>query len=260
MDGLRVAARGPFLYLSLTFLGIGGLSQQADVSLGFTIVATVLIWAGPAQVIMLAALINGLALPAIALSVCLSSVRLVPMCVSLLPWLRDKDRPLQNLYVTHYIAVTAWVESIHRVPHMPPEGRVPFFLGLAHALLFCSVIAAIVGYVAAVSLPLHLAAGLLFVTPVYFMLALVRNAKDMLDGAALVLGAVLALLARQVVGSGVDLLVAGLVGGTIAYGLQRARRAGALAAPRASDWGGAGSKSGGKSDGQSGAGGGDGAS
>ena len=220
-DGVRAAARGPFLYLSLTFLGIGGLSQQADVSLGLTIVATILIWAGPAQVIMLAALINGLALPAIALSVSLSSVRLLPMCVSLLPWLRDRDRPFLNLYIAHYIAVTAWVESIHRLPHMPREARVPFFLGLAHTLLFCSVAAAIVGYWAAVSLPAQLAAGLLFVTPVYFMLALVRNASDALDWWALGLGAGLAPVARQIVGSGVDLLAVGLVGGTAAYLIQR---------------------------------------
>ena len=54
MDGLRVVASGPVFYMTLTFLGIGGLAEQAGVSLGFALVGTVLIWAGPAQVIFLA--------------------------------------------------------------------------------------------------------------------------------------------------------------------------------------------------------------
>ena len=217
MDGLRVVARGPVLFMTLTFLGIGGLAQQAGVSLGFAVVATMLIWAGPAQVIFLAALMNGLALPAIALSVGLSSVRLVPMCVSLLPWLRAEGRPWFNAYIAHHIAVTSWVVLIRRLPDIPPEGRVPYFLGLAHGLFACAVFGTVAGYLLAVSLPVPLAAGLLFVTPVYFILALVRNARDELDWLALGLGTVMAPVARSVFGNGFDLLAVGLIGGTGAY-------------------------------------------
>jgi predicted branched-subunit amino acid permease len=231
MDGLRVVASGPVFYMTLTFLGIGGLAEQAGVSLGFALVGTVLIWAGPAQVIFLAALINGLALPAIALSVSLSSVRLVPMCVSLLPWLRDPQRRWQTIYITHHIAVTSWVESIRRMPDMPPEGRVPYFMGLAHGLFACAIIGTIAGYLLAVTLPTPLAAGLLFVTPVYFMVALVRNSSDLLDWWALGLGALLAPLARYLIGTGFDLLAAGLIGGTAAYLIQRARKPAAAAKP-----------------------------
>ncbi|MCC2098368.1 MAG: AzlC family ABC transporter permease [Hyphomicrobiales bacterium] len=220
--GLRVVASGPVFYMTLTFLGIGGLAQQAGVSLGFAVAGTLLIWAGPAQVILLAAIMNGLALPAIALSVSLSSVRLVPMCMSLLPWLRDPKRRWFNLYITHHIAITSWVESIRRFPDMPPEGRVPFFLGLAHGLIACAVFGTVVGYLLAVNLPQELAAGLLFVTPVYFMLALVRNAADMLDWCALAFGVVLAPVSRALIGSGFDLLATGLIAGTAAYLVQGA--------------------------------------
>ncbi len=224
IDGLRVVGQGPVFYMTLTFLGIGGLAQQADVSLGFALAGTVLIWAGPAHVIFLAAVINGLALPAIALSVSLSSVRLIPMCVSLLPWLRDPNRRWLTIYITHHIAVTAWVESIRRMPEMPAEGRVPFFMGLTHGLYVCAIAGTIVGYTLAQSLPAPLAAGLLFVTPVYFMLALVRNAADRLDWWALGLGAALTPIVRQLIGPGFDLLAAGLIGGTIAYLIQRMSR------------------------------------
>ncbi len=69
--GFRHAAQLPMFVMALTFLGIGSLAYEANVSLGFALASTFLIWAGPAQVIFFGALIQGLSLPAIALSVSL---------------------------------------------------------------------------------------------------------------------------------------------------------------------------------------------
>ncbi|MGE3642304.1 MAG: AzlC family ABC transporter permease [Beijerinckiaceae bacterium] len=222
LDGLRVAGRGPFLYLGLTFLGVGSLAYEADVPLGVTLLATILIWAGPAQVIFLGAIINGLTLPAIALSISLSSVRLLPMCVSLLPLLRSKDQSLlTRIYCAHNVAVTAWVESIHRLPGMEQSRRTPWFLGLAHGLIASALAATFIGYTASGVLPAQIGAGMLFVTPVYFTLALVRNAREAIDWMSLGVGFLLAPAMRYLFGSGFDLLALGLIGGTIAYAGQR---------------------------------------
>ena len=102
-------------------------------------------------------------------------------------------------------------------------------MGLAHGLFARAIIGTIAGYLLAVTLPTPLAAGLLFVTPVYFMVALVRNSSDLLDWWALGLGALLAPLARYLIGTGFDLLAAGLIGGTAAYLIQRARKPAAAA-------------------------------
>jgi predicted branched-subunit amino acid permease len=214
--------------MALTFLGIGSLAREAGVSLGFALASTVLIWAGPAQVIFFGALINGLSLPAIALSVSLSSVRLLPMCVSMLPYLRGQSR-LATLYSVHLTAVTGWAESIHRFPHMAPKMRLPWFMGLTHGLYLSAFVATAVGYVLSGELPRELAAGLLFVTPIYFVAALVRNVREPVDWMALVFGFALAPVAKAMIGAGFDLLFVGLVGGTAAWGAQRllkARRAG----------------------------------
>lgn len=226
MDGVRTGLGGPSLFLGLTFLGIGGLANQAGVSLGLVLASTVLMWAGPAQVIFLGALINGLPLPAIALSVSLSSIRLLPMCVSLLPYLRPKKPSMAvSLYTSHFIAVTAWVESIRRLPDMPVHGRLPFFMGLSHVLFFGALVACAIGYVLAGALPAAMAAGLLFVTPVYFTIALIRNARDAIDWCSLGFGFALAPLTPLVFGAGFDLLAIGLIGGTGAWLVQRLRKA-----------------------------------
>ena len=228
--GFRHAARLPMFVMALTFLGIGSLAHEANVSLGFALASTFLIWAGPAQVIFFGALIQGLSLPAIALSVSLSSVRLLPMCVSLMPWLRRRDQGLAlSLYTAHHIAVTGWVESIRRLPDMPEPSRLPWFLGLVHGLVFAASISTVAGYWLAAEVPRELAAGLLFVTPIYFTAALVRNVREPIDGFALAAGFVLSPLLKPLVSAGFDLLAVGLIGGTAAFLGQRwidARRTG----------------------------------
>lgn len=232
MAGVMTAVRGPMLFLGLTFLGIGGLAQQGGIGLGPVLLTTVLIWAGPAQVIFIGSIMNGLSLPAIALSISLSSVRLLPMCVSLLPWLRLKKPSVwKSAFLVHQIAVTAWVESIRRLPDMPAQARLPWFLGFSQAIFAGAFVATIIGYALAVALPKELAAGLLFVTPVYFTLALVRNARDAIDWSALAFGFALAPLARIFFGPGFDLLFIGLVGGTAAWALKRTLKARSGAAP-----------------------------
>lgn len=215
--------------MALTFLGIGSLAREAGVSLGVALTGTLLIWAGPAQVIFLGAILGGVPLMAIALSVSLSSVRLLPMCVSLLPFLRGPNTSMAtSLYTAHLIAVTGWAESIRRLPNMAPEARLPWFMGLVHGLVLSAALATIAGYMLSANLPRELAAGLLFVTPIYFIAALVRNVREPVDWMALAFGLALTPMLKPLVGAGLDLLLVGLVGGTAAFAIQRAiRRRGA---------------------------------
>lgn len=220
--GFLHAARLPMFVMALTFLGIGSLAREAGAPLGVALASTFLVWAGPAQVIFFGAVSQGLALPAIALSVSLSSVRLLPMCVSLLPLLRRPGQTMaMSLYTAHHIAVTGWVESIRRLPTMPTQGRLPWFLGLVHGLYFAASIATVAGYVLAGAVPREIAAGLLFVTPIYFIAALVRNARDSMDWLALAFGFALTPALKPLIGSGFDLLAVGLLGGTAAWAIQR---------------------------------------
>ncbi len=67
------------------YVGIGAISHDFGFTLTWTLVATVLVWAGPAQVILVSTLGAGASLFEVALAVGLSGVRLLPMVVSMLP-------------------------------------------------------------------------------------------------------------------------------------------------------------------------------
>lgn len=225
LRGARDALALPAWVVGFALIGVGSLARDVGHPVGAAMLSTVLIWAGPAQVIFYGAIAAGVALPLVAVAICLSSIRFLPMTISLMPLLRRPGQGLASqLLIAHYIAVTVWVESTRRLPAMPAEQRLPYYLGFANACLVTTTALTGAGWFLSGVLPGPLASGLLFITPIYFTLALVAGARTAVDVTAIGLGFALAPLFGHLVGRDVDLLLTGLVGGTIAYLVGRRRR------------------------------------
>ncbi|HUO53745.1 MAG TPA: AzlC family ABC transporter permease, partial [Rhodoblastus sp.] len=128
--GVRLGLSGPAFYVALSLMGVGSLARAAGFPVGAAVLSTLLVWAGPGQLLFFGAMVAKTAPPAVALAVSLSSVRLLPMCLSVLPMLRDKKTPLAVLFAaSHFIAVTVWAESLRNLPEMERSLRQPFFFG-----------------------------------------------------------------------------------------------------------------------------------
>src|SRR5262249_16038051 len=94
--GFRAAWRSVLAYVVIaTYFGIGGLTDGLGLGLGWAGASTALVWAGPAQVILVSALGAGAAPVETALAVGVSSARLLPMVISLLPLIRRPKTPLR---------------------------------------------------------------------------------------------------------------------------------------------------------------------
>lgn len=206
------------------FIGFGGLIRDVGFPLGAAVLSTLVVWALPAQLIIVGGFVAGNPLPVVALAVGLSSVRFFPMVASIMPTIRGKSGLGTQLLASHFVAVSAWVESIRLMPAIPVEARLPFFFGLSNIFLFGSIAASLAGYLLAGTLPQALVNGLVFLTPISFLLQLIRNSHDTVDWLALAMGLSLAPLFAQFGGS-LDLLWIGLIGGSVAYGVGRWRRA-----------------------------------
>src|SRR5918992_788858 len=92
--GARDALSLPAWVLGFSILGIGSLARDAGFPAGAAALSTMVMWAGPAQAIFFASVAAGASFPFIAFAVTLSSVRLLPMTVAILPLLR---RPGQSI-------------------------------------------------------------------------------------------------------------------------------------------------------------------
>ncbi len=80
-----------FVYVLLgNYIGIGALAYEFGFSLPWMMLSTLLIWAAPAQVILISTLTTATLLE-VAIAVGLSSVRFLPMVAALVPVLKRRS-------------------------------------------------------------------------------------------------------------------------------------------------------------------------
>jgi predicted branched-subunit amino acid permease len=206
------------LVLFATYVGIGALAHDSHFSLGWALASTLLIWAGPAQIILISTLGSGATVVQAAVAVTVSAIRLFPMVVSVLPMLRTPQTKRRHLMLAaHFVAVTLWVECFRLLPRVPRGRRIVFVHGLGCGLLIVCMTATTLGYQLAANLPPLFAAAILMLTPLAFLLSTARNCKQISDVLALLLGLALYPVVSML-HTGVDILISGITAGTIAYG------------------------------------------
>ena len=224
--GVKSALTSVFMLVLMgTYIGIGALAHEFGQSSWWLALSTLLVWAAPAQVILISALGAGAAPFEVAIAVTLSAIRLFPMVVALMPVLRGKGTRLRDLLLpTHFTSVSMWVESLRLLPGVAHEQRIPFCNGLSVGYMGTAVTFGFIGFYLAAGLPPVLAGTLLFLTPMSFLISTARNAHMMVDRLGLVFGLIIGpvLTAMHV---DLDLMWTGVVGGTLAYLVHRLREA-----------------------------------
>ena len=146
-----------------------GLAYDTHFSLVWVLASTALVWAGPAQIILISTLGAGATVVQAAIAVTVSAIRLFPMVVSVLPMIRrPRTKPRHLVLVTHLIAVTLWVECFRLLPQVPRERRIAFTHGLGTGLVSVCLVANAIGYTLAANLPQLFAAAVLLLTRWYF--------------------------------------------------------------------------------------------
>lgn len=225
--GVRDALSYPAWMVGFGLVGIGSLARDVGYSVDVAVLSTILVWAGPSQVIFFVSIAAGAAWSAIALSVAFASLRFLPMTVAILPLLRRPGQGVgMQLLLAHYVAVTAWAEGLRRLPHVPEHQRVAYYLGFANACMVVSSIGTFAGYYLLGTLALPFAAGLLCLTPLFFLISLSAGIRHRGDALAMALGLAIAPVLDRLLGSSFDLIIAGVVAGTVAFLLRpRERRA-----------------------------------
>jgi hypothetical protein len=152
-----------------------------------------------------------------AIAVTVSAIRLFPMVVAVMPMLRTpQTKRRQLILVAHFTAVTLWVECYRFLPQVPRERRIAFVHGLGCGLTAIGLCATVIGYELAANLSQTLASAILLLTPLAFLFSTARNSRELADILALGLGLALYPLAA-LLNSGLDILVSGVVAGSIAF-------------------------------------------
>ena len=212
------------MVLAGTYVGLGALAHDFGFSPWWLAASTVVVWAAPAQVILLSTLATGSTLLEAAIAVTLSAIRLFPMVVALLPIIRSGARSTRALLLPmHFTAISMWVESLRLLPSIVPEYRIAYCNGLGAGYMATAFTFGFVGFYLAAGLPVILAGALLFLTPMSFLTSTARNCAALSDKVAFVVGILLGpLLAWYQIG--LDLMWTGIAGGIAGYAVHRLRK------------------------------------
>lgn len=219
LQGARVLFTLPSFFLASAILGFAGLAVEVGIPMLEVAFMNAAIWALPSKLILIASIVSGTSLLTTSIAVALASVRFVLMVASLFPEIRQKSTPTwQLLLLSHFVAITAWVYSFEKIKDIPREMRVVFFAGAGSSLVTFNTLMILATYRIIETFPPEVLGALFFLTPIYFLYSLWRNARDYSVYIAMILGLVLSPLATMLFPQ-VDILIAGILGGSLATGI-----------------------------------------
>lgn len=219
--GVKDAIGVPAAVLAAGMIGFGAFALEHGFSVGLALACTIGIWALPGQIVLLEMHTSGAPGLVTVIAVMLTSARFLPMAMTLMPVVRHPRYSRLAVYAgAQVIAMTGWAWAMRACRDMPVEKRFPYFAGFGAACWAAGIAATALGYCLAGGFPQTVRLGLVFLAPVYFFVILIGDARTVLAVVALACGAlagpIMHLLTPQW-----SVLLAGVVGGTMAYGLQR---------------------------------------
>lgn len=224
-SGLALGARAAFgvagLVMSASFVGFGAFLQSIGFDLWVGVLSVPIVWALPGQVVFVDGIHKQMGLAAIAFAVGLTAVRLMPMTVLVLSRSRLPGQSRwPEVLVAHFTAVTLWMIANRGLEVLPARQRLPWLIGLGSTLMTGMMGFVLLGHALAGQMPPLLAACLVFLTPAFFLVSLFAGGNWRSDYLAILFGLILG-PATYYFAPKLDLLVAGLVGGTLAFMMRR---------------------------------------
>jgi len=224
LTGMKGIFSLPAIILMLSFVGFCAFTAQAGIPMEQVVFMTGVVWALPAKVILVSSILGGANLATAFIAVTLSSIRLMPMVAALVPEIRTEKTPTWLLLVlSHFVAITAWVFAMERVPAVPRERRIAFFAGFGITLVLANMLLVAVVYQFVAEFPPIVAGCLFFLTPVYFLASIWSSARHPVIYVALAVGLVAGPLFYWLAPE-FDILLAGVGGGTFAWLAERSWR------------------------------------
>ena len=217
---LKQAFAVPAVILAMSTVGFGGFAYEMGFSLAETLFIIPVIWALPSQVTLMSGYAHQLDIYMIFLTVTFTAIRFLPMTASFLPLLRNENTPKWQLILfSHLVVITTWVEGRRMFETIPRQKRLFIMTIYGITLVIESMIMASLGYMIAGSVSAKIAASLVYIIPLYFCLSLLYSAIRNKELIAFLVG-LLSLPFTHMISPHFDLIISGLIGGSVAFILQ----------------------------------------
>jgi 4-azaleucine resistance transporter AzlC len=199
-------------------LVFGSLAQQAALNLGQAMAMSLLVYSGSAQFVILPLLQSGAALPGIALAVGAMSLRHVVMGLSLAPSLRQTPI-VQRLLLAYAVNDETFAVISDRIRR---QGASPAFMGGAALMAMVAwTVSTWLGFSLGQVLPAPETIGLDFAFTALFIALLVPQVCSRGAVVALLVAALVSVPLTPVLGLGIAVALAGVLGAVIGGSFER---------------------------------------
>jgi len=222
-SGMFDASKIPSIALIASMMSYGSLARESNLDLNFAIISTAFMWALPGQIALVELHSAGSTLFAAVLAVAMANARFFPMSASMVPLFQRGVKQRLWLYpLSHFITFNSWLWVARRFPDFAEENRVWYFIGFGLVCYISGLAGTIIGFFISDILPAEVLLGLVFLVIIYFivMLADIRNPLAL---TAVVCGSIGGPL-FHLLHSDLGIMIAGLVGGTVAFFISRPYR------------------------------------
>lgn len=212
----RDAVGFPSITLLASMTGFGSLVHESDLPFAMAIAATVGIWGLPGQLTLVEMHVAGLSAFFVILGVALANARFLPMVVSFMPLMNEAgSKSRWDFALVQMLSINSWAAGLKRFPEIEKRFRRRYYIIFAVICMSAGTLGTVIGYFGVGLMPRPIALGLIFMNPLFFavLLAGVQSRPSMI---ALVVGAPLGVMFHLVVPD-LDLLLTGVVGGTLAF-------------------------------------------
>lgn len=213
----------PAFILFFTMMGFGSFARSAGFEIEMAVAASMLIWGLPGQLAMVDLSAGGQPVMAIIFACSLANARFLPMVVSFLPLISNRDTKFSRLiFDAQMLSINSWAMCLRSFPEIDEHYRYRYYIVFAGIILSAALIGTIVGHAGSLILPHALVLGLIFASPLFFALVL-SAVPSFSHRLAMIAGCVMMPLLHEWLPS-FDLLLTGLTGGSIAFLIGRRKR------------------------------------
>jgi predicted branched-subunit amino acid permease len=208
----------PAFILLFTMMGFGSLARGAGFDAEMAALASLIIWGLPGQLAMVELTRTGQGWFAIVFACSLANARFLPMVVSFMPTLARERASLPRMLLdAQLLSINSWAVCRREFPQVEAAYRHRYYVTFASSILLAAIAGTLLGYHSAVLLPASMVLGLIFVSPLFFALVL-SAVPGRAERISMLLGCATIPLAHYL-WPAVDLLVTGVVGGSLGFAL-----------------------------------------
>ena len=216
-QGIKYSFGTPALGLGLSMFTFGAFLKSSGFTIWQSFSSTFFAFALPGQFVMADLLIAGGSILNIFFAVLLTNARLFPMTINLIPIIQNnKVAKWKFFFISHLIAVTAWINMFASYENVKKNDRFEYFLGLGGSLWITSILFTVLGFVCSDYINNKILLGLVFFNPLYFLIMTLSNILNRKLLVVFILSAVLGPLLNYLSPSW-GVLMAGFISGSLGF-------------------------------------------